>query len=123
MVDLLLVDDEKDLLEALDMVLSAEGHQTQAVDSARQALDILLESDNCKPDLIISDIMMPDMSGLELLETIRAHPGCADLPLLFISASIPPEMEAQIAQMGHVSFLRKPFQIDELCSMVDELCT
>jgi CheY-like chemotaxis protein len=122
MAKLLLVDDEKAILESLELILNAEGHETQAVGSAQAALDALAAAKEDKPDLVIADIVMPGMSGLELLSIMRANPRYAKLPVLFISASITPEMEVQVGQLAFVSFLRKPFQVEAMIELVNELC-
>ncbi|NDJ75879.1 MAG: response regulator [Chloroflexi bacterium] len=105
----------------LDLILSTEGHQTQALESAQAALEMLLNGDDNRSDLVITDVLMPGMSGLELSDMMHRSPAYTDLPVLFISASVTPDVETEIAQMEGVTFLRKPFQVDELCSLVNRL--
>jgi CheY-like chemotaxis protein len=106
---LLIVEDDKALLGALEALLSANGHKVQAVDSGETALDTLDVSADNLPDLIIADVMMPGITGRELLDDVRAIPLCKDIPFLIISASITPEAEKEIAALEGVIFLRKPF--------------
>jgi CheY-like chemotaxis protein len=121
MAKLLLVDDERDLLEALSTLFTLEGYQVAATHSAHEALSILLAPDQDKPDLIISDVIMPQMTGRELLATVRANTTLADIPFLFVSATVISEDEELIARTQTVRYLRKPFLVEDLCALVAEM--
>jgi CheY-like chemotaxis protein len=64
--------------------------------------------------------MMPHLTGLELIEAIRAQPGSADIPFLLMSAALPPHVDP--AALG-VTFLRKPADLDELFVLIGRLLT
>ena len=121
MPKLLLVDDQRDLLDALSTLFTLEGYRVEAARSGHEAMSKLLASEQDKPDLIISDVIMPRMTGRELLERVRQHPTLADIPFLFVSATVVSEEEDEIARMGTVRFLRKPFRIEDLCALVAEM--
>jgi len=121
MPKLLLVDDERDLLDALRTLFILEGYEVEAKEAADEALASLLASPKNKPDLIISDVIMPRMSGVEFLEKLRQHPDYTRVPFLFVSATVVPEEEAQIARIRTVRFLRKPFVVEDLCDLVREM--
>ncbi|MBN1312835.1 MAG: response regulator [Anaerolineae bacterium] len=122
MSNLLIVDDEEGLLEALTIILSDEGYQVEAVTSGQAALKALDASEEHLPDLIVADIVMPEMSGIELCETIRRSPDLADIPFLFISAFVSNTVEDQIAGQSKVAILRKPFEVEDLIEAVHSMC-
>lgn len=122
MANLLLVDDEKDLLDSIDQLLTFEGHQTRALSSGEEVVAALADPEFVKPDLIITDIIMPGMNGFDLLDYVRAQPDYKRVPFLFISASVMPSVEQQLAQTEAVYYLRKPFDIEALCNLVESVC-
>jgi DNA-binding response OmpR family regulator len=122
MARLLLVDDEQDLLEALKLILSLAGYQVHVVTSAQAGLKVLHTPDDGVPDLIITDVAMPEMSGLQFLEEVRAQPDWANMPFLFISATITPELKRQIDRLDRVTLLCKPFGAKELYAALDAVC-
>jgi CheY-like chemotaxis protein len=115
MANLIIVEDDLVLLAGMKDLLSMEGHQVRAVSSGQAALQAI-EAE--PPELVVCDIVMPEMSGTQLLEVVRTCSDWSAIPFLFVSASTMPEMEKQIAALGGVSYLRKPFEIDRLCEAV-----
>lgn len=122
MTNLLVVDNEQSVSEALGMILSDFGYQVQAITSGEAALDILHTLKQGRPDLIITDIIMPEMTGLQLFEVVRASANLDSIPFLFISAFITPEIEALITSQDKTAFLRKPFEVEELVKTVASMC-
>ena len=122
MTDLLVVDDELSLLEALEAILSDAGYQVRAVTSGQAALNVLQASGGNRPDLIIVDIIMPEMTGLQLFDTVRADPSLSHIPFLFTSAFVSLEREEQIARLGNAALLFKPFEVEELLEAIEGLC-
>jgi CheY-like chemotaxis protein len=111
MIKVLLVDDERCLLEALSYLLSEEGFQVATAFNGREALDLLATA---PADVVISDIMMPVMDGWQLLEALRGSPGTRDIPVILMTAA-----------PGHVGgndsgmrVLRKPFGMDVLLNEI-----
>lgn len=82
--DILLVEDEASSAEALAILLRMNGFEVRLAADGREALDRIAER---RPDLVLSDIMMPGMSGLELLDTLRDDPQLADLPVVLMSSA------------------------------------
>jgi CheY-like chemotaxis protein len=115
MANLIIVEDDLVLLAGMKDLLSIEGHQVRAVSSGQAALRAI-ESE--PPELVVCDILMPEMSGTQLLEAVRACSDWSTIPFLFVSASTTPEVERQVAALDGVSYLRKPFEIDRLCEAV-----
>lgn len=112
----LLVDDEYELLEALSFALTYAGYE---VGCARDGCDALAQMQRQLPDLIVTDFMMPDMDGLSLCRSVRAHPEWAHIPIaLHTSAHVDagtPEVQLWDA------CLRKPAHMDDFLSTVARL--
>lgn len=115
MADLLIVDDDLALLEAMGEILTTYGHQVRVVTSGEAALDAI---EVAPPDLIVTDVVMPGMSGLELWEAVRHHPDWENIPFVFISAVASPQTCKQIAELGSEVFLGKPFDAEMLQNAV-----
>lgn len=112
---ILLVDDDASLLKLLGMRLESRGFRVTTAESGRQALDRLNEP---RPDLVLSDLRMDEMDGLELFHEIqRQAPG---LPVIILTAhgSIPEAVNA--TRQGVFSFLTKPIDREELFAAIDE---
>lgn len=115
---LLVVDDEKTLVMALEAILGTPGHQVRAVVSGEEALEALEQE---VPDIIIADVVMPGMDGLELEKAVRSQPDRADIPFLFISANTSRELESAIKALENTRILHKPFEVEDLFEGVEAL--
>lgn len=111
---ILLVDDELDLLDAIRGILEDEGYEVSTAGDGRQALD-QLEASNPKPDLLLLDVMMPIIDGLQVLERVRTSDRLKDLPVVMMSA-VNPESAGKHARWD--AFLNKPFSLDDLLDTV-----
>jgi CheY-like chemotaxis protein len=72
-----------------------------------------------RPDLILLDLNLPDMSGEEYLHQLRANEAIADIPVLIVSGDAPPENFTTFLQLGVVDYLSKPFSLNEFEELVD----
>jgi putative two-component system response regulator len=116
MTKILLVEDDTLLLDVMKTILETEGYEISPAEHGRKALDLFVA---VKPDLIISDIMMPEMDGYELLESIRAIPGMgATVPFLFLSARTDRTDVSKARALGVDDYLFKPFDAPEFLSAV-----
>ncbi len=106
----LVVDDDPDIRETVAEVIAAEGLPVVCVPNGRSALDLL--DAGLRPSLIVLDLMMPVMSGWEVLAAIRADRALADLPVAVISAA------SGRAPAGATCFLRKPVDLDTLLDLI-----
>jgi len=110
---ILVVDDDQDILKLITMRLNAAGYQTLAAKNGEEALTQVSQQ---RPDLIVSDLRMPAMDGIALLDAVhRLHP---TLPMIILTAhgSIPDAVNA--TQRGAYSFLTKPFDSKDLLDLV-----
>src|ERR1035437_8064722 len=115
---ILLVDDEEDILEFVSYNLQREGFK---VYSARNGLEAIQMTGKIKPDLIILDVMMPEMDGIAACEEIRKLPGCKNVIIAFLTAR--GEDYSQIAgfEAGADDYITKPIRPKVLISRVKAL--
>lgn len=112
MKTILVVDDEFDLLHSISAILEIEGYSVLTAPNGKAALDLLQER---APDLVITDAMMPYVSGEELLSRMHQIPACRTVPALLMSGA-PASARAKEAQ----AFLQKPFTLEKLMQMVEK---
>ena len=106
---ILVVDDEEMSIKLIEIQLKKDSHEVISTTDGREAVEMIKME---KPDLVISDIMMPFMSGLELLEIIKAEN--KKIPVILISALDDVEVVQTAIGMGADDFIIKPVKVDEL---------
>ncbi|HEY9880278.1 MAG TPA: response regulator [Leptolyngbyaceae cyanobacterium] len=110
----LIVDDLIDNLFLLQTLLEAEGYQVETADGGREALTKVWES---PPDLILLDVMMPDVNGYEVTRQIRQNSTLPFIPILLVTAHEDPNA-IEGFDVGANDFIRKPIDPDELLARV-----
>jgi len=118
MAHILVVDDDRDLRGLVDHRLRKAGHQVLSAGAGAEALAHV--QDRGAPDLAVLDVMMPGMSGLELLVELRKVDGLHDLPAIFLSARILPADIAAGRDLG-ATYLTKPFVARALIAAVNAM--
>lgn len=108
---ILLVDDDMDTLRLVELMLQRQGYEVRAASSGPQALQMI---QNEQPDLILLDIMMPDMDGYEVARRVRADAATADLPIIMFSAKAQVDDKITGFEAGADDYLTKPTQPREL---------
>ncbi|MCH4147072.1 MAG: response regulator [Prevotella sp.] len=108
--ELLLVDDSADFLEFMVSELSDEYHVTTAVNG----VDALQKIEEKQPDVILSDVMMPEMDGNQLCQNIKRNPRLAGIPVIILTARLSEENELESRECGADDYITKPFNIDLL---------
>lgn len=117
-IQLLMVDDEPGVLRALSLLLTGYKCRVTALSSPTLLLEHI--QSGSKPDVILSDLRMPEMSGLELLASLKAQ-GCAT-PFLLMSGHASPSELAEARLAGVTAFLSKPFLPQDLITMLSKVC-
>ncbi len=112
---ILLVDDEKDIVEFLEYNLNQEGFDVITAYDGREALQKVSE----KPDLIILDIMMPNIDGYEVCRQIRQNSDYADIPVIFLTAKGAEADEIKGLELGASDFIKKPISPGKLIARVN----
>lgn len=113
---ILLVDDTPANLRVLSQLLTAQGYRARAVPSGAYALSSL---QSALPDLILLDIMMPEMNGYALCRVLKAKPETRDIPVIFISALDETFDKVKAFSLGAVDYISKPFQEQEVLARVE----
>ncbi len=110
----LIVEDEFAIAELLEMVLTDEGYRVLTAANGRQGLQRLAEDP--RPDLVISDYMMPILDGAEMLRAMQATELQRDIPCIVMSSI--PEATVQERIRNYAAFVRKPFQLAAMIELV-----
>lgn len=118
MAKVLVVDDDEDVRNLVRHRAQQAGHRVATAGSSDEALAII--EDRGAPELVILDVAMPGMSGLELLDTLRTRDGLAGLPAIFLSARVQDDDIAEGRARGAI-YLTKPFVANALLSAMDGL--
>jgi response regulator RpfG family c-di-GMP phosphodiesterase len=113
--NILVVDDDPKVLEILEKTLRRKGHEVEIAHDAEEALGHYKLR---MPDMVILDIVLPDMDGRDLLKIMRSVPGVDDVPALFVSANSDPETRVNALNCGADDFLVKPFSLQEFNAKV-----
>ena len=124
MPTVMVVDDVDVMRDVLARLLKREGYQTVTAGSGHEALDVLARSDNAgraAPDLILLDIKMPDIDGLDLLERLHGDPRWKDTPVIMLSAVSDTHTVHRAEQLGAKAYLVKAaFSVTEMMSHVKQ---
>ena len=114
---LIVEDNEKNMKLARD-VLQSRGYATLEAVTGEDGVRIAVER---KPDLVLMDIQLPGINGIEALRQVRADPGCARIPIVAFTASVTPTDRSQISAAGFDGFLSKPINLKEFLDTVKRL--
>ena len=114
MPTVLIVEDEFAIADLLEIALTDEGYDVQHAGNGRQGLERLVKGP--RPDLVITDYMMPVLDGAGLLEATRNTHAQRDIPCIVMSSM--PEANIRDRITGYAAFVRKPFQLDAVVQLV-----
>jgi CheY-like chemotaxis protein len=111
----LIVDDEPDIRLTLRVILELAGHDILEAGDGRGALRMLQQA----PDVVLLDIRLPDIDGLEVLRIMKDEPDVAGIPVVCVSAHSSDDTLRQALALGAVAYLSKPFDFAHLRDVVD----
>ncbi|AKS41382.1 response regulator [Wenzhouxiangella marina] len=115
---ILVVDDSRTIRESLRHMLEQSGYRIHLAESGEQGLEL---AERERPDLIILDIILPDISGFRALRRLRKHPGTRDLPVIMISGNSGAVEKFFLQRVGADDFIQKPFGRFEAFSAIERL--
>ncbi|MCA1591286.1 MAG: sigma-54 dependent transcriptional regulator [Acidobacteria bacterium] len=115
MANLLIVDDEQGMRQLLSLVFGRANHRVRVAENGTRALAMLRQE---PADLIVSDVKMPDMSGIELLRGVREF--LPDVAVVMMTAFATVETAREAFKLGADDFIQKPFDVDELKLIVEK---
>lgn len=107
----LIVEDEDNIAIALDYLMSREGFENDRIATGAGALDKIRE---LHPDLVLLDVMLPEVSGYEICQEVRADEGLADVKILMMTARGSAMERRKGLALGADGFIAKPFELKEL---------
>lgn len=116
-VRVLVVDDEPDMLNLIQFVLQSHAADVQAFTIGTAALDCL---SNFQPDLLVSDLAMPDLDGYSLVQKVRSHPN-GQIPVIMLTAYGNTGHQEQAVRLGIQQYLTKPIDPEDLVDAVVNL--
>src|SRR5260370_12304365 len=114
----LVVDDSLSVRKMVERALEVKGFELLAAASGTEAMERL---DSAMPDLVVCDVVMPDVDGYRICEFVRAHPKLSETPVLLISGIVNNAVLERAAQVRSSYVLRKPFTADDLARKVEDL--
>lgn len=117
MAKITLIDDEDTFSEVMSLLLSTQGHEVTVAANGRDGLAVVQAM---KPDLIICDVVMPVMSGFQVLERLRGSTWGMKIPFIFLTGSINDHEKRKAMEIGAKTFLQKPCGAELLFKTVDE---
>jgi len=119
MAEIMVVDDERDIRNLLRQVLEHAGYQVQTAGNGREALEMLEQT---RPDLVLLDIMMPEVDGWEVCRNIKTRQKTKDIPVILITVrSQPLDKVVGTEVVGADDYITKPFDLDDLLARVARL--
>jgi len=110
-----IIEDEPFIIEALTFLLENEGLDVRSISDGANAIDFIIKS---KPNLVILDIMLPNVSGMKILEDIRSMDEISNLPVLMLTAKGQKKDRRAAEEAGVSKFMTKPFDNQELIENV-----
>jgi DNA-binding response OmpR family regulator len=111
----LIVDDDPDMLDLLRLALNEAGYATRTANTGTEALSTAQRS---PPDLVLLDVVLPDVNGFTVCENLRHHPATASVPVILLTVVTGEFPRLVGTESGADDYLHKPFQVPDLISRV-----
>ena len=115
---ILVVEDDSDQLEVIRFTLKNAGF---AIGTATNGIDALKKAQTVSPDLIVMDVMMPELDGFAVCETLRGNPATASIPVLMLTGLCSHISRLAAYESGATDYVIKPFDSEQLVSKVEKL--
>jgi two-component system, OmpR family, response regulator VicR len=114
---LLVIEDEKDIVEILKAILEHEGYEVLCAYDGEEGIKSAIEN---KPDLVVTDIMMPKMDGFEVAEKLKEHPETSVIPIVMLTAKDQEVDRQRGLSLGIAAYIIKLFDLEELIATIKE---
>lgn len=115
----LVVDDDPNIVIVVAQILRGEGFDVLEATSGAQGLELARTG---SPDIVLLDIMMPEIGGFEVFRRLRLDPETENMPVMFLTASMKPEHISRSTEMGASGYITKPFSPLALVNAMKETC-
>lgn len=117
-IKILIVDDEPDLVQTLRDRLEMNGYDIVTANNGKEGLEKAVQE---KPNIILLDVIMPVMDGLEMLEALRKHPECKDCAIIMLTARSQRQDIVRAKVCGIQDYVLKPFDLSELVEKIENI--
>jgi two-component system alkaline phosphatase synthesis response regulator PhoP len=114
----LIIDDEYDIRAVAQLTLKAVGGWNVSI--AASGTEGLVKAADGQPDVILLDVMMPDMDGIETFQALQANPSTQSIPVILMTAKVQAADQRRFAELGVVGIISKPFKAMKLPSQIAE---
>ena len=118
MAKILVIDDERAIRNTLKEILGDEGHTVDVAEDGKKGLEKARQGEY---DLIFSDVKMPEMDGITMLKNIKSNPNISDIPVILLTSKSEVDNRLEGLKRGADAFLAKPFNMEELHILIDNL--
>jgi DNA-binding response OmpR family regulator len=118
-VEIFIADDDEPIREVVEFNLTEEGWDVVVFVDGEECWERLESRASEPPDLVVLDVMMPELDGVSVLERIRSHDTLVDLPVVMLTSRNREEDIAQVLEAGADDFVAKPFAATELVERID----
>ena len=115
--NVLIVDDNRDLRRMLAMFLQSRGYETSEAASGHEAIQTAIATN---PNLIVLDLKLPDMNGIDVVQAIRNHPRAVHIPIIGCSAYSATEFREEALRAGMAEYLQKPISAAEIETVIKQ---
>jgi CheY-like chemotaxis protein len=119
-VNILMIDDDPDMLEIFRLLLKVNGHRPITALGGKEGLDIARKE---LPDVILLDLMMPDIDGFGVLRQLKLDTSTKEIPVIFITAVNGHEFRDEAMSLGAEAYVTKPYTRNQLMSLINEACS
>ena len=113
------IDDSATVRQVLRMTLENEGYEIIEAENGRHALEVFPDSG---VDMVVTDLNMPEMDGIELIREVRQKPGARFMPIIMLTTESQPEKKAEGKKAGASGWITKPFKPEQLLAVVRMVC-
>ncbi|SHM53794.1 Response regulator receiver domain-containing protein [Chryseobacterium carnipullorum] len=114
---ILIVDDDPRNIFALKLTLKSRGYQIESCTMAQEAIQILKEQ---VIDIVLMDMMMPEMDGYEAIRMMRNTPSMSEIPVIAVTAQAMPEDRQKCIDAGAQDYVSKPIDVDQLMTAIEK---
>jgi len=115
---LIIIDDEEDLLDLMEYHFEREGYEVHAFDRATSAWEFM---SNIRPDIILCDWMMPEMTGIDFCKKVKSNLSLADIPFVMVTCRSEKSAMQTALSEGASAFIRKPILMPDLVKQISEV--
>jgi two-component system, OmpR family, response regulator VicR len=113
------IEDDLEMIDLVKLILSRRGYEVKGAHGGREGLDLVQDE---KPDLVLLDLMMPDVDGWEVYQQIKGNPATHDIPVIVITAKAQPIDRVLGLHIAKVDdYISKPFHPQELIDSIDKV--